>query len=87
MATVFHGPYRLARRSHRDPLWRRLSDRVGRTLLKQGPGVYVLTDDPSNEDVAAAQATYLGGHEYVVDAAEAQSLTAAGYGAYLTTVP
>lgn len=39
---------------------------------------------PTTDDIAAAKFTYLGGHEYLVSDAEAASLTAAGYGSYLT---
>jgi hypothetical protein len=48
-------------------------------IKRKGP--YVL-----NDDVIAASAVYLGGRTYEVTAQEAAELTAAGYGAYITTL-
>lgn len=42
---------------------------------------------PSQDDLADADAYYLGGHEYVVDASAAQILIDAGYGDYVTPIP
>lgn len=39
---------------------------------------------PSQEDVEAADFAYLGGHIYDISDAEAATLTAAGYGAYIS---
>lgn len=55
----------------------------GRTVLKES-GVYTTVDLPEADRIAAADAVYLGGHIYDVDATEAAALTAAGYGAYLS---
>lgn len=56
--------------------------------LPRGRNVYKLVDSTyvENEpfDMAAVTISYLGGHTHTVTEAEAASLTAAGYGAYIT---
>lgn len=42
---------------------------------------------PYQDDMANADAAYLGGHEYILTDAEAQILIDAGYGDYLTPIP
>ena len=42
---------------------------------------------PSTDEIAAADVTYLGGHEYAIDAAAAAVLVTAGYGALLHPTP
>lgn len=59
---------------------------TGYTVLKTG-GSYVQVSDTTPEAIAAADAAYLGGRSYAVDAAEIAALTAAGYGAYVALVP
>jgi hypothetical protein len=41
---------------------------------------------PSQDDLADADAYYLGGHEYTIDDSAAAILIAAGYSSYLTPV-
>jgi len=42
---------------------------------------------PSQDDLAAADQYFLGGHEYTVDQATADILIAAGYSDYLSVIP
>lgn len=56
---------------------------VGRTVLKTG-STYTTVQYPSDAQVRAANAVYMGGHVYTISAAEAADLTAAGYGSYIT---
>jgi hypothetical protein len=42
-------------------------------------GQYYETRSPSSEDIAAAQAAYIGGYSYEVSAGERAALQAAGY--------
>lgn len=42
---------------------------------------------PSQDDLAAADYYYLGGHEYTIPNNVAQILINAGYGAYVTLIP
>lgn len=56
----------------------------GMSVLKDAQGNYQLLTYPTTDDIAAATAVYLGGHEYVIDSTEAAALTAAGYGSYIT---
>lgn len=67
------------------PLFYRFRIARGITVLKTG-GVYTQHRYPADTDLAAADVVYLGGHPYPVDFAEADALTAAGYGAYVTGV-
>jgi hypothetical protein len=62
-----------------DRLFSRLNTPTGVTVLKQPSGAYVQVEFPSPEQINAAAVTYLGGHVYEVDEAEAASLLAAGY--------
>jgi hypothetical protein len=41
---------------------------------------------PYQDDIADADAAYLGGHEYILNESEAQILIDAGYGDYLTPI-
>lgn len=54
----------------------------------RGRNVYLLTDGTYSEvdqrDVGQVVKVYLGGHQNPVDASEVASLTAAGYGAYIS---
>lgn len=54
-----------------------------RSLLLSG-GVYTDVVNPSQDQIAAADAYYQGGRIYYVTDAEAASLTAAGYGGQLS---
>lgn len=66
----------------RHPLFSRLKLDVGVTVIKQD-GFYRQVRGPESADLDTADVIYLGGHEYVVDDAEAAALTDAGYGANL----
>jgi hypothetical protein len=57
----------------------------GVSLLVTGSAV-TATMTPYQDDLANADAAYLGGHEYVLDQAAADVLIAAGYGDYLTLI-
>lgn len=65
------------------PLWRRMSLLVGTTVLNEG-GFYRQVEEPTDEEVAGADAAYLGGRSYTVTQDEADDLTAAGYGEWVT---
>jgi len=53
----------------------------GRNIYKLVDGTYV-ENEPA--DMATVAITYQGGHDHEVDAAEVESLTAAGYGPYIS---
>ena len=57
----------------------------GQSLLVTGTTV-VMTQTPSQDDLAAASYYFLGGHEYEISDYQAGVLTAAGYGSWLTPV-
>lgn len=61
-----------------DTLWSRMSVNRTYALLKTGSS-YREVLNPSNEEVAAADIAYLGGHIYTVTTQEAAALNAAGY--------
>lgn len=52
---------------------------VALTVLKLGEGVYQQVEHPTDEQIEAAQAAYVGGRTYEVTVAEANALEAAGY--------
>lgn len=54
----------------------------GRSVLKSG-GVYTTLDNPTTDQVNAADIAYIGGHRYYVTDAESVALIAAGF----TTTP
>lgn len=66
-------------------LWQFYGLERGITVLKTEDGYYE-TQDPSQEELDAAELYYLGGHEYVVSDEEAADLTAAGYSEFLENV-
>lgn len=70
----------------RDPLGVRIGYPTGQTVLKQD-GFYTtyLLNDVSDELIAAADAAYVGGRDYVISTEEAADLTSAGYGSYITS--
>ena len=78
----FSPPGRLERWPVLHPLFGRMSIMRGVSLLKE-LGVYRQTSEPSAEEITAADATYLGGYVYEIDAAEVAALTAAGYGEWI----
>ena len=57
----------------------------GQTMIVNGTTV-TLTLTPSQDDLAAASYYFLGGHEYTLSDTQAQVLTNAGYGSWLTQV-
>ena len=57
----------------------------GQSLLVTGTSV-VMTQTPSQDDLAACSYYFLGGHEYTISDEQAAVLTAAGYGSWLTAV-
>jgi hypothetical protein len=57
----------------------------GQTLIVNGTTV-IATLTPSQDDLAAASYYFLGGHEYEISDYQAQVLTNAGYGSWLTPV-
>ena len=57
----------------------------GVSLLINGTTV-TATQTPSQDDLAAANYYYLGGHEYTISDYEANVLINAGYGDYVTPV-
>lgn len=65
-----------------DRLWSRFHFQVGQALLKKD-GFYTLAEVITDEDFAAADVGYLGGHVYVIDDTEKADLEAAGYGAWV----
>ena len=74
----FSPPGRLERWLGTHPLFGRMSIMRGVSLLKES-GVYRQTPEPSAEEIAAAEITYLGGHVYEIGAAEVLALIEAGY--------
>lgn len=67
-----------------------MANRLGARIVPsaRGRNVYLLTDttytqnQPSTFDVVVK--TYYGGHDIEIDAAEQASLTAAGFGAFIS---
>jgi len=83
---VFQSPIldelpRLLHKPGRDyRFWRRVPHgHSARSILKQVDGSYLVLETPSQDQIAVATIVYMGGHIYQVSAAEAASLTAAGY--------
>lgn len=68
----------------RHPLIRRTHLDVGVTILKEN-GFYRQVRYPNAAECEAADAYYQGGRTYPITEQEADDLTAAGYGAYLTS--
>lgn len=58
----------------------------GYSLLVNGTTVTEI-QTPYQDDIANADAAYLGGHEYILTQAEADILINAGYSSYLTPIP
>lgn len=70
--TVSEGP------AGEGPLFERFRLVRGVTVLKVD-GVYYETRYPAQEEIDAADAAYIGGYSYEVDATEKAALEAAGY--------
>lgn len=84
MAYLFIPPGRVEHHGTH-PLFGRLTLNRGMSLVKTG-GYYRQVSNPSDEDVAAAEVFYLGGHVYTVSDTAAADLRAAGYGEWLSPV-
>jgi hypothetical protein len=78
MPYLFNTPSVIERTLSRHPLLARTKTRVGISVLKNGTS-YRQVRYPASEEIAAADAVYLGGYDHVVSDAEAASLRAAGY--------
>lgn len=65
------------------PLWGRYKLNRGLSLLVSGSTV-TLVQYPNQEDLDQYDYVYLGGYTHTISTAEAATLTAAGYGAYIT---
>lgn len=70
----------------RHGLWSRMYLDRGISVLRYGES-YQQIDEPSAEQVTAADAAYIGGRTYRVSKAEALRLRAAGYGQWVTEAP
>jgi len=57
----------------------------GQSLLVTGTTV-VITQTPSQDDLAACSYYFLGGHEYTISNEQATVLINAGYGDYVTPI-
>lgn len=62
-----------------DRLFLRVKITRGITVLNNG-GVYTAVRFPTQDEITAATAVYMGGHEYTVDDATKAALIAAGVG-------
>lgn len=82
-AYLFRTPFAGAVAFHTDRLVVRLGLPAGVTLLVNG-GIVVESQYPTEEQLAAADAAYVGGHEYVITPSAAAILITAGYGEYLS---
>lgn len=71
--------------------WDRFHCRIrltrGITIVERMDGSFYETRFPAQTDLEAAANYWLGGHIYELSAPDAAALTAAGYGAYITTIP
>lgn len=79
-------PPTVKRRLHpppHDDFLRRLYVDRSLTVLKED-GFYRQVEDPTDEEVAAADIAYPGGRRYVVDESERDALVEAGYGSRIT---
>jgi hypothetical protein len=65
--------------SWEDPLFFRVRLARGITILETA-GAYRSVRFPTQDEIAAATTTYMGGHEYAVDDATKAALIAAGVG-------
>ena len=78
MPYLFNTPSVIERTNSRHPLLARTKTRVGISVLKEN-GFYRQVRNPSSEEIAAADVTYLGGYDHTVSGSEAAALRAAGY--------
>lgn len=80
----FRSPsYRVARQA--DRFWRRKLDTVNLTLVLKD-GRYSTVEEPTNEELDAADRFWLGGYDHLLSDTEALDLIAAGYGEFLSYI-
>ena len=84
MTYLFTPPSRVEHSGEKHPLWGRMRLNYGVSLLKKD-GLYRQVEGPTSEEATAADAYYIGGHIYTVTQGEADDLTDAGYGEWVTT--
>jgi hypothetical protein len=77
---TFTPPY--AERQHSEEHLR-FKSRYGISVLRIG-GQWLQQENPSAEQITAADRYYPGGHVHTITDAEKSDLIAAGYGAYIT---
>jgi len=58
---------------------------VGYSVIRDAAGGYTQVAEPDDDDIKFSSAFYMGGRSYVISDQEVTDLTAAGYGAYITT--
>lgn len=56
----------------------------GVTVIQRQDGTFYLKEYPTQDELDAALRFYLGGHIYTISQAEADALTAAGYGSLIS---
>lgn len=83
LSYTFTPPYADTRVLVDSALWSRVPNPVSVSVLKND-GFYAEVSNPTDEDVRTADAAYIGGHIYRVTADEANALTDAGYGEWVT---
>ena len=58
---------------------------VGYGVIRDAAGGYTQCVDADDDDIKFSSAFYMGGRTYLLSDQEVTDLTAAGYGAYITT--
>lgn len=79
---IFKSPLTFRRIPTKSPLWRWAGEYVGQTLLVTGTTV-TPTENPTTDQIEAADIALLGGHQYEIDNDLAEILMDAGYGSGL----
>lgn len=67
-----------------DWLYRRYGIHRGISIVKTGPGVFYETRYPAQTLIEEVEKVYMGGHVHTITVEEADELTTAGYGSYIT---
>lgn len=71
--------------------WDRFFVRIGIdrgiTIAQRIDGTFYQVRYPSLDELNGLKNYWLGGHVHTISASDAAALTAAGYGAYITTLP
>lgn len=78
----FRPPHKMLHYRTGDPLMDRIGYPTGSAVLLIN-GFYIQVDYPDDEQIAAADAVYLGGRDYYPTDEEITALTNAGYGAFI----